>query len=137
MPETDNSHPHRLAIYDLAIAMWLCRNNNIHFSSVQFSSVQFSSVHIFNDFLNECFFNGNQYQYQFKGCAGVTSRSLISLKFDQIGFGSKVEAQILLHSQLSQYFIRFYFSREAAVQESLMAPFFGQKCPQHVVFEGL
>ena len=30
-----------------------------------------------------------------------------------------------------------YFSRETAVQESLMAPFFGQKCPNHVVFEGL
>ena len=59
------------------------------------------------------------------------------LKFDQIGFGSNFDAQILSSSQSSQYFIRFYFSREAAVQESLIEPFFGQKCRKHVVFEGL
>ena len=27
MPQTDNSHPHRLAIYEIATAMWLCRDN--------------------------------------------------------------------------------------------------------------
>ena len=35
-----------------------------------------------------------------------------------------------------QIFHFSYFSRETAVQ-SLIAPFFGQKCPNHVVFEGL
>ena len=30
-----------------------------------------------------------------------------------------------------------YFSRETAIQESLIAPFLGQKCPNHVVFEWL
>ena len=42
----------------------------------------------------------------------------------------------LLKNRL-KYSIFSYFSREAAVQESLMAPFFGQKCPNHAVFEGL
>ena len=31
----------------------------------------------------------------------------------------------------------FYFSRETAVQGSFMAQIFGQKSPNHVVFEGL
>ena len=31
----------------------------------------------------------------------------------------------------------FYFSKEAAVQESLKTPFLNQKCPNQVVFEGL
>ena len=30
----------------------------------------------------------------------------------------------------------FHLSRETAVQESLVGPFFGQKCSNHVVFEG-
>ena len=83
---------------------------------------------IFDDFLNKRKIIGDQYQpppEDFKGCAGVTSRSLISLKFDQTGFGSKLDAQILSRSQSSQYFIRIYFSSEAAVQKSSMAPFFG------------
>ena len=36
-----------------------------------------------------------------------------------------------------QIFHFSYFFRETAAQESLMAPFFGQKCPNHIVFEGL
>ena len=41
---------------------------------------------------------------------------------------------IEITSQISYF---SYFSRETAVQESLVAPFFGQKCPNHVVFEAL
>ena len=36
-----------------------------------------------------------------------------------------------------QIFYFSYFSREPTVQESLMAPFFGQKFPNCCVFEGL
>ena len=62
---------------------------------------------------------------------------LISLKFDQIGFGSKFDAPATFAQSAQSVIYQVLFSREAAVQESLMAPFLGQKCPNHVVFEGL
>ena len=30
MPQTDNSYPYRLAIYDLGTATWLCRDDKAH-----------------------------------------------------------------------------------------------------------
>ena len=39
--------------------------------------------------------------------------------------------------QISQISQIFYFFQRSAVQESLMAPFFWPKVPNHVVFEGL
>ena len=51
--------------------------------------------------------------------------------YDSVNLSIEITPQIFHFS---------YFSRETAVQESLMAPFFGQKCPNNVVFvvfEGL